>query len=50
MALHTNQTWPGDEQDVTMDCFRFDADGRIVEPWDTNQRVPDTTKSGNSMW
>lgn len=50
VALHTHQTWPGNEQYVTMDFFRFDADGKIVEHWDAIQRVPDTTKSGNPMW
>lgn len=50
VALHTHQTWPGDEHYVTMDFFRFDEDGKIVEHWDAIQRVPDTTKNGNTMW
>jgi predicted SnoaL-like aldol condensation-catalyzing enzyme len=33
-----------------MDFFRFGDDGKIVEHWDAIQRVPDTTKNGNSMW
>ncbi|MFT4661653.1 MAG: putative SnoaL-like aldol condensation-catalyzing enzyme [Patiriisocius sp.] len=33
VALHTHQTWPGNDQYVTMDFFRFDDDGKIVEPW-----------------
>ncbi len=50
VALHTHQTWPGNEQYVTMDFFRFDNDGKIVEHWDSMQEIPDTTKNGNSMY
>jgi len=50
VALHTHQVWPGNEEYVTMDFFRFDADGKIVEHWDAIQEVPDTTASGNSMY
>uniref|UniRef100_UPI0030D94754 nuclear transport factor 2 family protein n=1 Tax=uncultured Roseivirga sp. TaxID=543088 RepID=UPI0030D94754 len=30
VALHTHQTWPNNEQYVTMDFFRFDTNGKIV--------------------
>lgn len=50
VALHTQQTWPGNEQYVTMDFFRFDAVGKIVEHWDAIQRVPEETKNGNAMY
>lgn len=50
VALHTHQTWPGDEEYVTMDFFRFDENGKIVEHWDSIQEVPDTTKNGNTMY
>lgn len=50
VALHTHQVWPGDDQYVTMDFFRFDADGKIVEHWDSIQKVPDQTKNGNTMY
>jgi predicted SnoaL-like aldol condensation-catalyzing enzyme len=50
VALHTHQTWPGNEEYVTMDFFRFDEDGKIVEHWDSIQRVPDETKNGNPMY
>lgn len=50
VALHTHQTWPGDEEYVTMDFFRFDTDGKIVEHWDALQEVPDETKNGNPMY
>ena len=50
VALHTHQTWPGNEHYVTMDFFRFDGNGKIVEHWDAIQQVPDVTKSGNPMF
>jgi predicted SnoaL-like aldol condensation-catalyzing enzyme len=50
VALHTHQTWPGNEQYVTMDFFRFDDNGKIVEHWDAIQPVPDESRNGNSMY
>lgn len=50
VALHTHQTWPGNEEYVTMDFFRFDERGRIVEHWDAIQQVPPETASGNPMY
>ena len=50
VALHTHQTWPGDKEYVTMDFFRFDEAGKIVEHWDAIQEVPATTKNGNTMY
>jgi len=50
VALHTHQTWPGDEEYVTMDFFRFDDNGMIVEYWDSIQAVPDEAKNGNIMY
>ena len=50
VALHTHQTWPGNENYVTMDFFRFNNDGKIVEHWDSVQEVPDETKNGNPMY
>ncbi|MCU7795994.1 MAG: nuclear transport factor 2 family protein [Candidatus Thiodiazotropha sp. (ex Myrtea spinifera)] len=50
VALHTHQTWPDNEQYVTMDFFRFDENGRIVEHWDAIQAVPNETKNGNPMF
>ena len=31
VVLHTHQIWPGNEEYVTMDFFRFDVSGKIVE-------------------
>ena len=50
VALHTIQTWPGNQQYVTMDFFRFDENGKIVEHWDSMQEVPDESKNGNTMY
>lgn len=50
VSLHTHQTWPGNEEYVTMDFFRFDTNGKIVEHWDAMQEIPDGTKNGNTMY
>ena len=50
VALHTHQTWPGGDEYVTMDFFRFDVDGKIVEHWDAIQEVPSDSKNGNPMY
>mgnify|MGYP006291563385 FL=1 len=50
VALHTHQVWPGGEEYVTMDFFRFDERGKIVEHWDAIQQVPSETKSGHPMY
>ena len=50
VALHTHQTWPGNEEYVTMDFFRCDENGKIVEHWDSIQEVPSETKNGNLMY
>jgi predicted SnoaL-like aldol condensation-catalyzing enzyme len=50
VALHTHQTWPGGTEYVTMDFFRFDDDGKIVEHWDSIQEIPETSENGNTMY
>ncbi len=50
VALHTHQEWPGGEEYVTMDFFRFDENGKIVEHWDSMQQIPDLTANGNTMY
>ena len=50
VALHTHQVWPGGEEYVTMDFFRFDENGKIVEHWDSMQEIPKTSKNGNTMY
>jgi predicted SnoaL-like aldol condensation-catalyzing enzyme len=50
VALHTHQVWPDNDQYVTMDFFRFDEKGKIVEHWDSIQEVPLDSKNGNLMY
>ena len=40
VALHTHQTWPDNEQYVTMDFFR----------WDSIQEIPADSKNSNPMY
>lgn len=50
VALHTHQIWPGNDQYVTMDFFRFDKDGKIVEHWDSIQKIPERSANPNTMY
>ncbi len=50
VALHTKQSWPGNEEYVTMDFFRFDEQGKIVEHWDAIQKVPVEQAHNNTMF
>ena len=50
VALHTHQTWPDNDEYVTMDFFRFDEHGKIHEHWDAIQQVPRTSKNPNTMY
>jgi len=50
VSLHTYQTWPDNDQYVTMDFFRFDNNGKIVEHCDNIQKIPKTSKNNNTMY
>lgn len=50
VSLHTHQVWPGGVEYVTMDFFRFDKHGKIVEHWDSMQEIPDKSENENSMY
>jgi len=50
VALHTHQTWPGNDQYVTMDFFRFDENGKICEHWDSIQQIPKIAANPNTMF
>ncbi len=50
VVTHTRQEWPGDNDWATIDIFRLNDNGKIVEHWDTVQRVPDEIKHGNVMF
>ncbi|MEM8510617.1 MAG: ester cyclase [Bacteroidota bacterium] len=50
VALHTHQTWPDNEEYVTMDFFRFDKKGKICEHWDAIQQIPKASANPNTMY
>ncbi len=50
VALHTHQVWPGNDQYVTMDFFRFDENGKICEHWDAIQQIPKKSANPNTMY
>ena len=50
VALHTHQTWPGNDEYVTMDFFRFDENGKICEHWDVIQQIPKESANSNTMY
>ena len=50
VALHTHQTWPGNDEYVTMDFFRFDDNGKICEHWDAIQQIPKVSANPNKMY
>ncbi|WP_317194630.1 nuclear transport factor 2 family protein [Algoriphagus lutimaris] len=50
VALHTHQIWPGNDQYITMDFFRFDEKGKICEHWDAIQQIPKESANANTMF
>ena len=50
VALHTHQIWPGNQEYVTMDFFRFDDMGKSVEHWDSMQEIPLSSANNNTMY
>ncbi|WP_040281636.1 nuclear transport factor 2 family protein [Psychroserpens damuponensis] len=50
VALHTHQVWPGNDHYITMDFFRFDSQGKIIEHWDSIQQIPETSANNNTMY
>ena len=50
VALHTHQIWPGNEEYITMDFLRFDKNGKIVEHWDSIQKIPGQSANNNTMY
>ncbi len=50
VALHTHQIWPGKDEYITMDFFRFTEDGKIIEHWDAIQQIPKHSAHSNKMY
>ena len=50
VSLHTHQTWPDNDEYVTMDFFRFDDNGKICEHWDAIQQIPKKAANENTMY
>ena len=50
VALQSHQVWPGNDEYITMDFFRFNENDKIIEHWDSIQQIPKESKNNNKMY
>jgi predicted SnoaL-like aldol condensation-catalyzing enzyme len=50
VILHCLQEWPGEQTFATVDIFRLNEDGKIVEHWDVMQVMPQHSANPNGMF
>ena len=50
VILYCHQVWPEGLQYASIDIFRLDDAGKIVEQWDVLQVIPDDSANDNSMF
>jgi predicted SnoaL-like aldol condensation-catalyzing enzyme len=50
VILHCLQEWPGEQHFASVDIFRLNDDGKIVEHWDVVQVMPQRSANPNGMF
>ena len=50
VVVHVRTEWPGERDGVSIDIFRLDDHGKIVEHWDVMQVVPEQSANNNTVY
>ena len=50
VVVHVRTEWPGEPDGASIDIFRLDDRGKIVEHWDVMQVVPEHSANNNTMF